>query len=117
MGLMGPGQFILPTPQSMGAIGGQGGGTARAVERRVKIRRDISRLPLLDNSVFLTSTDPYLYHNATCDLFAPSFAPLCPRFYLPLVHMPRPQVNIANNVFSLCLLCLPGSGLDHAVLP
>ena len=71
MGSMSPGQGVIPSPQSMGAIGGQGAGTARAVERRVKIRRDISRLTLLDNSVFLPPPDWNLYPQATCDLFAP----------------------------------------------
>merc|ERR1712037_135267 len=43
---IGPGQLIEPSPQSMGGIGGQGAGTARAVERRVRSRTDISRLTL-----------------------------------------------------------------------
>ena len=71
MGSMSPGQGVIPSPQSMGGIGGQGAGTARAVERRVKIRRDISRLTRLDKSDFPAPPDPNLYPHATCDLFAP----------------------------------------------
>ena len=55
---MGPGQLFMPSPQAMGGIGGQGAGKARAVERRAKSRRDISRL---DNSAFSAPLDPNLY--------------------------------------------------------
>ena len=52
MGSVSPGQLLIPSPQSTGGKGGQGAGTARAVERRLKSRRDISRLTLIGNSVF-----------------------------------------------------------------
>ena len=47
MGSMGPQQFLIPSPQSIGSIGGHGAGTARAVERRAKKRRNILMLTLL----------------------------------------------------------------------
>merc|ERR1712233_176920 len=46
MGSMSPGLVVIPAPQSMGSIGGHGAGTARAVERRAKNRRDILMLTL-----------------------------------------------------------------------
>ena len=55
MGSMGPGQLVMPSPHSMGGMGGQGAGTAKAVEMRVKSRRDILRLVRLDKSALATS--------------------------------------------------------------
>ena len=88
MGSMGPGQLIIPSPQFLGKVPGQGAGKARAVERRAKSRRDISMLGLLDNSAFSSPPDPNLYPKATCELFASLNAMhcnLCPLFQLPLV--------------------------------
>ena len=50
MGSAGPGQLTIPSPQSMGGRTGQGAGTARAEEKKVKSRRDMVTPALLNSS-------------------------------------------------------------------
>ena len=84
-----PGQLLIPSPQSVGGKGGQGcAGKARAVEKRVKSKRDISRLALLGSSVFPAPPGSNSYPHATCGLFASlNVTELSPSFYLALVHI------------------------------
>ena len=50
MGSAGPGQLTIPSPHSMGGRTGQGAGTARAEEKKVKSRRDMVWPALLNSS-------------------------------------------------------------------
>ena len=111
-----PGQLLIPSPQSVGGKGGQGcAGKARAVEKRVKSRRDISRLALLGSSVFPAPPGSNLYPHTTCDLFAPlNVTELSLSFYLALVHVYSHQffsplvwdVRPSSILFTACVGCL-----------